>query len=147
LAQIRAAIEIGRRLTEEGFSEDRPKVVSAKDVATMLGPRLRDLKKEVFKAVLLNPQNRVIDTQEITCGTVDQAFPISREIFHAAIEKFAAALICVHNHPSGNCRPSLEDKFFTTELVNAGKTLNIRVLDHIIIAGDGYFSFKDEGLI
>jgi DNA repair protein RadC len=53
----------------------------------------------------------------------------------------------VHNHPSGNCRPSLEDKFFTTELVNAGKTLNIRVLDHIIIAGDGYFSFKDEGLI
>lgn len=135
IAQIRAAIEIGRRFGEETLSK-KQKIKSAKDVVDMLMPRMRDLKKEVFKAVLLNSQNQIIEIEEITEGTVNKAAPIIREIFQKAMQYFAAAIICVHNHPSGSPEPSREDKAFTDELVAAGNVLQIKVLDHVII-GDG----------
>ncbi|MCG2712147.1 MAG: DNA repair protein RadC [Candidatus Omnitrophica bacterium] len=135
IAQIRAAIEIGRRFGEEALSK-KQKIKSAKDVVDMLMPRMRDLKKEVFKAVLLNSQNQIIEIEEITEGTVNKAAPIIREIFQKAMQYFAAAIICVHNHPSGSPEPSREDKAFTDELVAAGNVLQIKVLDHVII-GDG----------
>lgn len=135
IAQVRAAIEIGRRFGEQEISE-KQKIKSAQDIVDMLMPRMRDLKKEVFKVVFLNTQNQIIEIAEITEGTVNRAAPIIREIFQKALQKFAAAIICVHNHPSGNPEPSREDEAFTDELIKAGNVLQIKVLDHVII-GDG----------
>ena len=147
IAQIKAAIEVGRRFKEEAVKEERPKIKSSKDVAEILFPRMRDLKKEVFKILLLNSQNRVIDIIEIIEGTVNQAAPIIREIFQKALQNFAVFIICIHNHPSGKSAPSAEDKEFTKELCAAGEILQVKVLDHLIIGGNSYFSLADEGLI
>ena len=147
IARIKAAIEVGRRFKEEEVKEGRPKIKSSKDAAEILFPRMRDLKKEVFKVLLLNSQNRVIDIIEIIEGTVNQAAPIIREIFQKALQNFAVFIICVHNHPSGKSAPSSEDKEFTKELCAAGEILQVKVLDHLIIGSDSYFSLADEGLI
>ena len=147
LAQIKAAIEIGRRFREEEIKEDRPQIKSAKDVSDLLMPRMRDLKVEVFKIVLLNSQNRIITILDITEGTVNQANPIIREIFQKALQHFAVSIICVHNHPSGEINPSNEDKSFTKELLAACKIMRIKLLDHVIIADNKYYSFIDESLI
>lgn len=147
VAQIKAAIEIGRRFREEKIKEYRPKIKSSEDVARILMPRMRDLKREVFKILLLDSQNRIIELIEVEEGTVNQANPIIREIFQKALGSFAASIICIHNHPSGNPQPSQEDKTFTQELVQAGQILQIRALDHIIIGDNRYFSFVDEGLM
>ena len=109
--------------------------------------RMRDLKKEVFKVLLLNSQNKIIDIAEAAEGTVNHADPIIREIFQKAIENFAASLICIHNHPSGDPQPSREDEEFTRKLVQAGSVLQIKVLDHIIIGDGVYYSFSDKGNI
>ncbi len=146
IAQIKAAIEIGRRMAEEKI-EEKPKIKSSKDVIEYFTPRMRDLKTEIFKIVLLNSKNRIIDIIEITEGTVNQAIPIIREIFQKAMREYTVSIICVHNHPSGDPTPSLEDKTFTRELIQAGKILQTKVLDHIIIGDNKYFSFADEGII
>jgi DNA repair protein RadC len=144
IAQIRAAIEIGRRFQEEEIKQSKPKIKSAKDVVEFIMPRMRDLKKEVFKVLLLNSQNQIIDIIEIIEGTVNQAHPIIREIFQKAMQHFANSIICIHNHPSGDPKPSREDKIFTDELVQAGKVLQIKVLDHVIVGGGDWFSFEEE---
>ncbi len=146
IAQIKAAIEIGRRIKEEGIDE-RPKIKASKDVVEILMPRMRDLKTEVFKIIMLNSKSKVIDIEEITEGTVNQASPIIREIFQKAMQLFATSIICVHNHPSGDSKPSKEDKNFTQELVKAGNALQVKVLDHIIVGDDEYFSFADDRMI
>jgi len=148
IAQIKAAIEVGRRfMTEERKTEGR--VESSKEVADLFMPRMRDLKKEVFKILLLDGQNNIMDIKgvEIDEGTVTQASPNVREIMSKALQNFAAAVVCVHNHPSGNPNPSQEDRHFTKKLVIAGKAMQIKVLDHIIIGDNKYYSFADEGLI
>ena len=147
IAQIKAAIEIGRRFREDELKEEKLKIKSSKDVVEILMPRMRDLKFEVFKVVLLNAQNRIIDIIEIIEGTVNQANPIIREIFQKALQNFATSIICVHNHPSGEPNPSHQDKEFTKELIKAGQTLQVKVLDHIIIGDDNYYSFVDEGMV
>ncbi len=139
VVQIKAAIEIGRRFQEETLTE-KQKIKSAKDIVDLLMPRMRDLKKEVFKVVLLNTQNQILGIEEITQGTVNRAAPIIREIFQKALQHFAAAIICVHNHPSGNPNPSREDECFTDELIKAGNVLQIKVLDHVIIGDDKWKS-------
>ena len=106
---------------------------------------MRDLKKEIFKVVLLNAQNRVIDTVDVEEGTVNYASPVIREIFQVALQHFATSIICVHNHPSGVAEPSREDEVFTQRLNEAGKIMQIKVLDHLIIGNDQYFSFADRG--
>ncbi|MCD6134686.1 MAG: DNA repair protein RadC [Candidatus Omnitrophica bacterium] len=147
IAQVKAAIEIGRRLGAEEVKEEKPKITSSKDVVRMLSFRLRDLKKEVFKVLLLDSRNRVIEIMEAEEGTVNQAYPIVREILKEALQRYAVSIICVHNHPSGDPAPSRQDKDFTTRLVKAAQTLDIRVLDHIIIGDNKYYSFADEGMI
>lgn len=147
ITQIKAAIEIGRRLKEEKIKEERPQIKSSQDAAEILIPRMRDLKKEVFKILLLNSKNRIIDIIEIEEGTVNQAKPIIREIFQKALQGFASFIICTHNHPSGDPAPSPEDIEFTKELARAGKILLLQCLDHLIIGNDSYFSFSDKGLI
>lgn len=147
IAQIKAAIEIGRRFKEEKIKKERIKVNSSQDVFDIMAPRMKGLKKEIFKVLLLNSQNIIMDIVEITEGTVNQSYPIIREIFQKAIQRYAASIICVHNHPSGNPLPSQEDKTFTQELKEGAKILQINLLDHIIIGEDKYYSFSDEGLI
>ncbi|MDD5129322.1 MAG: DNA repair protein RadC [Candidatus Omnitrophica bacterium] len=147
VSQIKAAIEIARRFNEEKIRDERVKIESSGDVARMLMPRMQDLKKEVFKVLFLNSQNRVIDLIEIEEGSVNQARPIIREIYHQALLEFASFIVCVHNHPSGNPEPSSQDKQFTRELVLAGECLFIKCLDHVIIGNGEYFSFSDKGII
>jgi DNA repair protein RadC len=147
IAHIQAALEIGRRYREDDVSAGKQKIASAKDIVDIVMPQLRDLKTEVFKVVYLNSNNRIIDIVDTAVGTVDQAFPIVREIIHAALQKFAKSIVCAHNHPSGESSPSIQDKKFTQDLCNAGKLMDIKVLDHVIIGDDKYYSFADEGLM
>jgi len=145
IAHIQAALEIGRRYRQDDVSTGKQKIASAKDVVDIIMPQLRDLKTEVFKVVYLDNNNRIIDISDASVGTVDQVFPIVREIIHAALQKFAKSIVCVHNHPSSECSPSAQDRKFTQDLSSAGKLLDIKLLDHIIIAGDKHFSFADQG--
>jgi DNA repair protein RadC len=147
IAQIKAALEIGKRFREDEVLGSKQKIASAKEVVDIIMPQMRDLKTEVFKVIYLNSNNKIIDIADAAYGTVNQAAPIVREIVHGALQKFAAAIICVHNHPSANIAPSAEDKKITGELSAAAKLLGIRMLDHIIIGDGSYFSFADEQLI
>ncbi len=146
IAQIRAAIEIGRRFSTES-TQPKGKVKSSKDIADLFMGRMRDLKKEVFKILLLDNRNQIIETVELTEGTVNQTNPILREIMSKALQNFASALVCIHIQPTGDCLPSKEDKEFTWELCQAGKIMRIKVIDHIIIGDNTYFSFADRGQI
>ncbi len=145
VAQIKAALELGRRFREEELKEARPQIKSSREVADILMPQMRDLKKEIFKVVFLNSQNRIIAIEDLAQGTVNHASPIIREVFHRALEHFAVAIICAHNHPSGNVTPSAEDKAFTHKMIGAAKALEITVLDHIIVGNDCWYSFMDRG--
>jgi len=147
IAQIKAALEIGKRFREDEVLPSKQKIATAKEVVDIIMPQMRDLKTEVFKVVYLNSNNKIIDIADAAYGTVNQAAPIVREIIHGALQKFAAAIICVHNHPSANIAPSAEDKKITGELIAAAKLFGIRLLDHIIIGDGNYFSFADEGIV
>ena len=147
IAQIHAALEIGRRFREVEILVSKPKIISARDIVNIIMPQMRDLKTEVFKVICLNSNNKIIEISDAATGTVNHAMPIVREIVHAALQKFAAAIICVHNHPSANISPSHEDKKFTQELTAACKLMDIKVLDHIIIGDDAFYSFAEEGIM
>jgi len=144
IAHIQAALEIGRRFRQDDVSTGKQKIASAKDIVDIIMPQLRDLKTEVFKVVYLDTNNRIIDILDTAIGTVDQAFPIVREIIHAALQKFAKSIVCAHNHPSANITPSVEDRRLTKELEDASKLMGIKFLDHIIIGGNQYYSFSDD---
>ncbi len=144
-AEIKAAIEIGRRYQRPSLSG--ASLCSSNDVAEYYRPRLRDLKKEVFKCVLLDTKNRVIRDDEVSAGSLQASIVHPRETFKAAIRESAAAVIFIHNHPSGDTRPSQEDILLTKRLVHAGEVLGIQVLDHIIVGDSLHFSFRDNGLI
>jgi len=146
-ARLKAAFEIGRRAGASRAVHSGACIGSSGDVAGMLMPRMRDLQKEVVDVLFLDPRNRVIRTETVEEGTVDHCQPIIREIFEKALRCLAASLICAHNHPSGDPSPSPQDKDFTVRLAQAGKFLQIPVLDHVIIAGNRYYSFLDEGLM
>ena len=146
-AHIQATLEIGRRFREDEVTTGKQKISSAKDIVDILSPQLRDLKTEIFKVVYLNSNNRIIDITDAAIGTVNHAVPIVREIIHSALQKFAVSIVCVHNHPSANITPSTQDKKFTKELSDAGKLMEIKLIDHIIIGDDKYYSFSDEGIL
>lgn len=144
IAQIKAALEIGRRFNEEQIAQSRPQIRSANDVVDILMPRMRDLKKEIFKVVFLNSQNRIIAIEDVEEGTVNHAAPIIREIFQRALQHFASAIICIHNHPSGVAEPSPEDNIFSGKLFAAGQIMQIKVMDNIIIGNGDFYSFSDK---
>jgi len=147
IAHIQAALEIGRRFREDETSVGKQKIKSAKDIVDILMPQLRDLKTEVFMVVHLDSNNRIIDMEDAATGTVNHVMPIVREIIHSALQKFAVSIICVHNHPSGGVEPSVQDRKFTKELSDAGKLMEIKLVDHIIIGDDNHYSFADEGIM
>ena len=113
----------------------------------MYGPLLRDLKNEVFKVVLLDNANRILRDEQVSQGILNASLVHPREVFKPAVEYMAAGIILLHNHPSGEAMPSSEDRTITAQLVGAGEMMGIPVLDHVILAGDGYFSFAKEGLL
>lgn len=144
--QIKAAIEMGRRAFESTRTE-KVTIRSPSDVARLLMSEMRYLDREHLKAVLLNTRNMVLDVVTISVGTLNASLAHPRECFKEAIRQSAAAVIFVHNHPSGDPSPSPEDISLTRQLVEAGKLLGIEVLDHVII-GDGTFvSLKERGLM
>ncbi len=140
-AQLAAAFEIGRRVEAAGDGE-RVQVRSPADVAAVYGPRLRDLKREVFVVVLLNTANVVIGDYTVSEGGLAASIVEPRAVFQKA-----AAIVCLHNHPSGNPEPSREDVQITKQLVEAGKLVGVPVHDHLIIAGRGYTSLAERGLM
>jgi DNA repair protein RadC len=126
---------------------EQPVNTSSKEVFDYLYYSMRDLNKEIFKVIYLNSRNQIIDTVDLFEGTLDSIPIRPREIVEGAINHNATRLIFAHNHPSGDPTPSKSDKQLTRDLVFVGNILYINVLDHIIIGGNRYFSFADEGLI
>ncbi len=147
LAQLKAALEIGRRFREDEMRAPAVQIKGAREVAEVLLARMRDYKIEVFTVVYLNAQNRIIKIEDVTRGTVNQANPIVREILHQALQAFAVAIICAHNHPSGLAEPSFQDRAFTQKLKEAGELLNVRLLDHLILGDGNFFSFAEKGML
>jgi len=138
--------EVAREVLKEKII-DKPVYKSSQEIFDYLYHSMRDLKKEVFKAIYLNSQNQVIDTVDLFEGTINSSSISPREVIVTAIKHNAVSLIFAHNHPSGNPEPSRSDKELTRDLVYAGSIMQIRVLDHIIIGNNRYFSFAGEGLI
>ena len=145
-AQLAAVFEIGRRV-ESAPPEDRVQVRSPADVAAAYGPRLRDFPREVFVVLHLNTANVVTSEYTLTTGGLAASIVEPRQVFERAILESAASVVCLHNHPSGNPEPSREDVAITKQLVEAGRVLGIPVHDHIIIAGRGFTSLAERGLM
>lgn len=143
---IVAALELGRRRKEQS-PEEKPKMESSKIAFDLIKGDLMDLPHEEFWVLLLNRANRLIRKKRISEGGVSGTVADPKIIFKLAVEELASGVIVVHNHPSGNLKPSESDINLTKKLKEAGKLLEISLLDHLIIAQDRYFSFADEGLI
>lgn len=144
--QLKAVVELSKRLASLS-REAREVIKSPQDVAQLLMPELRFLTQEVFKLVLLDIKNQVIAMPMVSKGGLSSSIVHPREVFKEAIKHSSAAIILVHNHPSGIPEPSRDDISITKRLVDSGKIIGIDVLDHIII-GDGIFtSMKEEGII
>lgn len=138
---LAAAFEIGKR-TAIQFSKisSSNKITSPEDVANIFIPILRDELKENFYVVCLSTSNTIIKYERISVGTLDASLVHAREVFKIAILNNSKSIILVHNHPSGNAEPSEEDFAITKKLIEAGKIINIPVLDHLIIAGGKFTS-------
>ena len=143
---IKLMQEIAREFLKDQVL-DKPYCRSSREVFDYLYHSMRDLKKEVFKVMFLDSQNHVVDIEDLFEGTLNASAVYPREIIQSAVKHHAAALIFVHNHPAGNPQPSDNDKQITQDLVFAGNIVQIKVLDHIIIGDNRYFSFADAGLI
>ena len=143
---LAAAFEIARRIAALPKSH-KLKISSPEIIFQKFGPRFGAMKKEIFMALLLNNANILMRKYKVSEGTLNASLVHPREVFQPAISDLAASVILMHNHPSGETRPSAEDRNITQRLIEAGKLLDIPVIDHVIIGEEGYFSFKEEGLI
>lgn len=141
--QFLAVVELGRRWFG---SKKRRLILQPKDIWDELR-EYRDKKKEYFFAYYLDSRNTEIKKELISIGNLNQSIAHPREIFEPAIRYLAAQIILVHNHPSGETEPSEEDLILTKKMIEAGKILGIKIIDHIIIAKDSYFSFAENKLL
>lgn len=146
IAQMKAALEIGKRFLKEK-SLSKVKIKFSKDIVDYFIPYLRDMKKEIFKVVLLDGKNKIIKDVTLSEGTLTKSIVHPREVIKEAVTESAAALVLIHNHPSGDPHPSPDDIEVTNRIISACELVGIRVLDHIIIGDNNYFSFFNEGLI
>jgi DNA repair protein RadC len=144
-AEIKAALEIGRRLVASA-PEERPRVVTPDDAFHLLKTEMMFLEQEQLRLILLDTRNRVMRTPTIYIGSLNTSVIRVGELFRAAIRENAAAFIIVHNHPSGDPSPSAEDIHVTRQVVQAGKLLDVDVLDHIVIGRNRFVSLKQRGL-
>ena len=145
-AAVVAAMEIGRRraLAEAG---EAPVLTTSRDMYNYLRPRMADLEHEEFWVVLLSGSCRVKGCERLFSGGWDSTLIDVRMIFRRALESRAACVVVAHNHPSGNLSPSRYDAALTEKVRDAGRLLDIRVLDHLVVGAGGYYSFADEGLL
>lgn len=143
---ILAALELGRR---RRFAEASTQafIKNSKDAFEYFYMRMADIEHEQLWVMLLNPANKVIKMTKVSDGGVNGTSADPKRIFKIALENNATAIMLCHNHPSGNVLPSESDKTLTRNIINGGKLLEIKILDHIIIGIDKYFSFADSGLI
>ena len=152
--QLVAVMELGRRTVGGLVVEEAPLLSRAESVARYLNPVACALDVEKFWALCLNRKNRLLKIVEVTSGTATSALAHPREVFRAAIRESASAIVCAHNHPSGDPAPSAADVQITQLLREAAKTVEISLVDHVILGragadplGRGYYSFREAGLM
>lgn len=143
---IVSALELGRRRKDVDFVQ-KARITCSNDIYQLMKPELMDLPKEEFWILLLNRANSLIKKEQISSGGVSGTVADPKIIFKAALDQYASSVVLVHNHPSGNLKPSQADINLTAKMKEAGKLLEIPILDHIIFADTGYMSFADEGLL
>lgn len=144
--RLRAALELGMRASSQPLSA-RESIKSSRDVDRALRPRFRGATREHFLAIALDVRNRPVAFIEIAVGGLASCAVSPAEVFRDVVREAAAAVVLAHNHPSGDCAPSDEDVAITERLRQAGELVGVRVLDHLILGHDGYFSFLDAGLL
>ncbi len=144
-AQIKAAIELGRRLTLES-PEERPTINSPADAAVLLQYEMQALEQEHLRVMLLDRRNRVLEIVDLYRGSVSSSQIRVGEVFREAVRKNASAIIVAHNHPSGDPTPSPDDVAVTRAILQAGKLLDVDVLDHLVIGQGRWVSLKERGL-
>ncbi len=145
--RIQAMFEIFRRTNRLNKVGHKQKIKTAEDVFNYYVDELQDKKKEHFYALLLDTKNQIISEELISVGTLNSSLIHPREVFNPAIKASSNSIILVHNHPSGDCKPSSEDEEVTKIIKDAGDILGIKVLDHIIIGKENFFSLKDKKLL
>ncbi|OGL47696.1 MAG: hypothetical protein A2W05_02940 [Candidatus Schekmanbacteria bacterium RBG_16_38_10] len=145
-AQIKACFELGKRQDLEPEQKDFD-IKDPQSVVKAIRASIKDKAKEHFKLILLNARNKILGISTISIGSLNASIVHPREVFKNAIVHNAYSVVLAHNHPSGDPEPSEDDLTMTKRLIEAGKILGIEVLDHIIITKNGYFSFKDRGLL
>ncbi|MGN6402832.1 MAG: RadC family protein [Flavisolibacter sp.] len=143
---IAAAMELGRR-RQAMTSREKTSVSTSADVANYLQTLLRDYKHEVFAVLFLNRSNKINHFQIISEGGITGTVADPRIILKKALEEDAVSLILCHNHPSGSLKPSRADEELTLKIKEAAKYFDIKVMDHLIVSDDGYYSFADEGIL
>jgi DNA repair protein RadC len=143
---IVAALELGRR-RRSAEAQERKRIVTSRDAFEYLYASMADLHYEQFWILLLDQSNKVIGAVQVSDGGIAGTVADPKRIFKTAIERNAAAMILCHNHPSGQLKPSDADVRLTKKLFQSGEMLEIRVIDHLIIGHDQYFSFSDEGVL
>lgn len=145
-AQLKAALELAKRLVQQTWSV-KEKINSSEDAYAYIHLRMRDLSREEFKVLFLTTRNEIISEKTLFEGSIAESIVSPREIILSALQFSAASVILLHNHPSGNPQPSKEDRRVTEKITTACRYADIKVLDHIIIGKDSYYSFADEGLM
>ncbi len=144
---LKAALELGRRFTSSSASVKSYPIRTAEDVYTLYIASMKNRKKEIFSVMLLNAKNRLIKTVTISEGALTGTIVHPREVFNPAIRESANSVVFTHNHPSGDPEPSNEDIALTRRLVDAGNIMGIRVVDHLIIGDNRYYSFADNDML
>ncbi len=143
---IITALELGKRRQLETALE-KPKITSSKDVFNLMQPIIGDLEHEEFWVLFLNNSNKVLAKNQISKGGLTATLVDVRLLFKRALELASVGIIVCHNHPSGKLQPSTADKQLTLKIKESGNTLDIKLLDHLIITEKAYFSFADEGIL
>ena len=145
--ELLASIELGRRINKKINNLNQIKIVDSTSIFEYYKSILIDIKQEYFYCVYLNTRNEIIKDKLLFVVTINESLVHPREIFKEAYLLSASSIICVHNHPTGNINPSKNDILITEQLKNVGLILGIKLLDHIIIGKDNYYSFMDNGKI
>lgn len=143
---IASALEIGRRRASQEIPE-RMKIGCSADVFKIFSPYLSDLQTEEFWAIFVNQDNRAVHYTKLTTGGINYSVVDVRILFKTALEHFATGIFVAHNHPSGSLKPSEDDRRITQQIAKAGEIMNVKLLDHLIINQNSYFSFADEGIL
>ncbi len=145
-AQIKAALELSKRLDADIGGKQEPILKTPEDVAAAVRGRLKGKKREHFLVLCLDTRNRLINCKSVSVGSLDTSIVHPREVFKEAVSSCAASVIFVHNHPSGDPEPSKEDIELTGRLVKAGEIVGIEVLDHVVVCDNGHLSLKARNL-